>query len=141
MNRILGIMLVALLLIEGCADRKQESAAPDSADAMAADTVYRNGRIYTVDDTQTWVEAVAVSDGKFLVVGSNADVDAVTDGGTEIIDVGGRMVMPGLIDVHLPRGPVQPGPDAGAGGAQVRRCESGRPIDTRRILESRRVSG
>ena len=43
-----------------------------------ADTVYTNGKIYTVNDAQPWAEAVAIKDGKFLVVGSNADVEAVT---------------------------------------------------------------
>ena len=65
-----------------------------------ADTVYTNGRIYTVDEAQPWVEAVAIKDGKFMVVGSNADVEAVTGEGTEVVDLGGRMAMPGLIDVH-----------------------------------------
>jgi len=65
-----------------------------------ADTVYTNGRIYTVNEAQPWVEAVAIKDGKFMVVGSNADVEAVTGEGTEVVDLGGRMAMPGLIDVH-----------------------------------------
>jgi len=66
-----------------------------------ADTVYTNGKIYTVNEAQPWAEAVAIKDGKFLVVGSNADVEAVTGEGTEVVDLGGRMAMPGLIDVHL----------------------------------------
>ena len=65
-----------------------------------ADTVYTNGRIYTVDEAQPWVEAVAIRDGMFMKVGSNAEVDAVTGEGTEVVDLGGRMAMPGLIDVH-----------------------------------------
>lgn len=66
-----------------------------------ADVVYRNGRIYTVNEVQPWVEAVAIKDGAFQAVGSNADVEDVTGGGTEVVDLGGRMVMPGLIDVHV----------------------------------------
>jgi len=65
-----------------------------------ADTAYTNGRIYTVNDAQPWAEAVAIKDGTFLVVGSNADVEAVTGDGTDVIDLGGSMAMPGLIDVH-----------------------------------------
>ena len=41
----------------------------------AADTVYLNGRIYTVDDDQPWAEALAVKDGRLLAVGRIADVD------------------------------------------------------------------
>jgi predicted amidohydrolase YtcJ len=68
--------------------------------AEVADTVYTNGRIYTVDEAQPWAEAVAIKDGKFLVVGSAADVEAVTGEGTEVVDLGGKFVMPGMIDVH-----------------------------------------
>ena len=66
----------------------------------SADVVYTNGRIYTVNEAQPWAEAVAIKDGTFLVVGSNADVESVTGEGTEVVDLGGRMAMPGLIDVH-----------------------------------------
>ncbi len=66
----------------------------------AADTVYTNGRIYTVDEAQPWVEAVAIKDGTFQVVGSNAEVEAVTGGSTEVVDLGGDFAMPGLIDIH-----------------------------------------
>ncbi len=65
-----------------------------------ADTVYTNGRIYTVNEAQPWVEAVAIKDGKFLVVGSNADVEAVTGEGTQVHDLEGRFVMPGILDLH-----------------------------------------
>ena len=65
-----------------------------------ADTVYSNGRIYTVNEAQSWVEAVAIKDGTFQVVGSNAEVEAVTGGSTEVVDLGGAFAMPGLIDIH-----------------------------------------
>jgi len=66
-----------------------------------ADTVYTNGRIYTVNEAQPWVEAAAIKDGKFLVVGSNADVEAVTGEDTEVVDLGGKFVMPGIHDTHV----------------------------------------
>ena len=55
--------------------------------AKPADTVYTNGKIYTVNEAKPWVEAVAIKDGMFLVVGSNADVDAVTGEGTEVVRI------------------------------------------------------
>ncbi len=70
------------------------------AQDQIADTTYTNGRIYTVNEAQPWVEAVAIRDGKFLVVGSTADVDAVTGENTEVIDLEGRFVMPGVFDLH-----------------------------------------
>ena len=65
-----------------------------------ADTVYTNGKIYTVNEAQPWAEAVAIKDGQFLVVGSNTDVEAVTGNGTDVIDLDGAFAMPGLVDIH-----------------------------------------
>ena len=87
-----------------------------------ADTIYKNGKIYTVDKAQPWAEAVAIKDGKFLVVGSDADAETVTGEGTEVIDLDGAFAMPG---VHNPR--------------LRRRPPRGR-LDTRRGLVSRPVS-
>ena len=86
--------LPALLLIAGAC------ANPES-NGNVADTVYTNGRIYTVNEAQPWAEAVAIKDGKFTVVGSSADVEAVTGDGTEVIDLGGAFVMPGIGDSHI----------------------------------------
>ena len=66
----------------------------------AADTVYTNGRIYIVNEAQPWAEAVAIKDGRFLVVGSSADVEAVTGDDTEVVDLEGQFVMPGIFDLH-----------------------------------------
>ena len=66
-----------------------------------ADTVYTNGKIYTVNEAQPWAEAVAVKDGKFLVVGSNADVEEVTGEATAVVDLGGGFAMPGIGDTHI----------------------------------------
>lgn len=65
-----------------------------------ADTVYINGKIYTVNETQPWAEAVAIKDGKFLQVGSNAEMETLKGAETEVIDLGGRFVMPGVNDLH-----------------------------------------
>ncbi len=67
---------------------------------QAADTVYTNGRIYTVNEAQPWAEAVAIKDGKFLVVGSNAEVRELIGADTKVVDLGGAFAMPGLIDIH-----------------------------------------
>jgi len=65
-----------------------------------ADVIYTNGKIYTVNEKQPWAEAVAIKDGKFFIVGSNNDVLALKGAETEIIDLEGKFVMPGMIDVH-----------------------------------------
>ncbi len=65
-----------------------------------ADTVYTNGKIYTVNEAQPWAEAVAIKDGKIFAVGSVGDVTAVTGAGTEVVDLKGKFVMPGVVDLH-----------------------------------------
>ena len=95
------LCIFATALAVGSACFKQPKTSTPARAGAEASTVYRNGRIYTVNEAQPWAEAVAIKDGKFLVVGSNADVKAVTGGATEVVDLGGRMAMPGLIDVHV----------------------------------------
>ncbi len=69
---------------------------------VTANAIYKNGRIYTVNENNPWVEAVAIKDdGKFLRVGSNADVDKLIGASTEVIDLGGKVAMPGLYDLHV----------------------------------------
>jgi predicted amidohydrolase YtcJ len=67
----------------------------------AADTVYNNGKIYTVNEKQPWAEAVAIKDGKFTAVGSAADVKALIGDGTKVIDLKGGFAMPGIHDTHV----------------------------------------
>jgi predicted amidohydrolase YtcJ len=72
-----------------------------TAISQTADTVYTNGSIYTVDEAQPWAEAVAIKDGKFLIVGSNADVDTAIDDTTKVVDLNGQFVVPGFHDTHV----------------------------------------
>lgn len=65
-----------------------------------ADAVYLNGEVYTVESDRPWVEAVAIDDGKFVFVGSNKDVRAHIGPNTLVVDLGGKMAMPGLHDAH-----------------------------------------
>ncbi len=63
--------------------------------------VVRNGRVYTVDGSLPWAEAVAIRDDRIIFVGSEEAVEEFIGPGTETIDVQGRMVLPGLIDAHV----------------------------------------
>jgi predicted amidohydrolase YtcJ len=67
---------------------------------LEADLVLVGGRVVTVDDEDSIVEAVAVRDGRIVVAGDNSDVMGLTGADTKVIDLGGRTVLPGLIDSH-----------------------------------------
>lgn len=72
-----------------------------SMEAMAAtDLVLLNGKIFTADRSQPKVQALAVQDGKVLQVGSDAQIKTLIESGTKVIDLGGKTLMPGLIDSH-----------------------------------------
>ncbi len=66
-----------------------------------ADRVLRNGAVYSVNEAQPWVEAVAIDDGRFVGVGSNAEMSRFIGQDTEVTDLEGRMVMPGIFDTHI----------------------------------------
>ncbi|HKR87116.1 MAG TPA: amidohydrolase [Phenylobacterium sp.] len=68
--------------------------------AGEASTAYINGRIYAVDPECSWHEALLVEDGLIAAIGSTADIRQAATAATEFVDLGGRMVMPGLHDAH-----------------------------------------
>lgn len=70
------------------------------AEGGAADTVYLNGKVVTLDPAETLAAAIAVRDGRLLAVGSNEAVRAHAGPETETFDLGGRTVVPGFIESH-----------------------------------------
>jgi predicted amidohydrolase YtcJ len=66
-----------------------------------ADTIYRNGYVYTVDARDSVRQALAVRKGRIVYVGDNAGAVALAGKATKVIDLQGRMLMPGLIDGHM----------------------------------------
>ena len=65
-----------------------------------ADTILINGKIVTVDANNSIVPAVAIKNGHIMVTGSNTAVKRLAGNGTEIIDLKGKTVLPGIIDSH-----------------------------------------
>ena len=87
-------LLILVALIGTC------SSCKDSKPSDLADSIYINGKIYTVNEAQPWAEAIAIKDGKFLLVGTDDEIMVLKGDETEIVDLNGKFVMPGMIDVH-----------------------------------------
>jgi predicted amidohydrolase YtcJ len=69
--------------------------------AQSADTVLLNGKILTVDQQFSTREALAIRDGRIVATGGGAEVRKLAGPRTRVIDLGGRTVIPGLIDSHM----------------------------------------
>ena len=63
--------------------------------------IFHSGRIVTVDPQFRIVEAMAIRDGRIVAVGTNADMVRTAGPATEQVDLGGKTVLPGLIDSHV----------------------------------------
>ena len=68
---------------------------------ITAELIITNGRIATQDNRRSFATAAAIKDGRFIAVGSDRDVMTYRDNQTQIIDLQGRTVIPGLNDSHL----------------------------------------
>ena len=88
---------VALVVAAGAASFGQQGAAPSAA---PADLILTNGKIITVDDRFSIVQALAVRNGRVLAIGTNQDIGRLAGPNTRRIDLRGRTVTPGLIDNH-----------------------------------------
>ena len=98
-------VLTSALMLGGCGQREAATQAPvaaqPAAGAGAADLVLRNGAVYTVDAARSWAQAVAVKDGKIVFVGTDADLGDRIGAATQVVDLKGRMLMPGMQDAHI----------------------------------------
>ena len=103
----LPLLFLLGTLVASCSE-EQTAAVETKAKAQSADTVYTNGKIYTVNEKQPWAEAVAIKDGKFIAVGSADEIAAVTGDATEVVDLNGVFAMPGLGDSHIHPAMVMP---------------------------------
>jgi hypothetical protein len=102
MNRRLAISIGTLLAaaaLAGCA--REGKDAGDEKKSAVADLALRNGAIYTVNGARSWAETVAIDDGRIVYVGTDAGAKDYIGPQTQVIDLKGRMVVPGMQDVHI----------------------------------------
>lgn len=76
-----------------------------SCAAPAPDTVLVNGKVFTSNAERLWAEAIAITGERIVAVGSTDTIAARAGTRTRRIDLGGRTVIPGLIDAHVHVGP------------------------------------
>ena len=79
----------------------------------APNLVLLNGRVFTVSDSAPWGEALAIAGDRITAVGSTVDVRALADNETRVIDLAGRLVVPGFNDAHVHPGAYPDGEDLG----------------------------
>jgi predicted amidohydrolase YtcJ len=77
------------------------SAAPCLAIAQSADLIITNARIYTVDENRPVVEAMAIREGRVVATGPQRGILTMRGPNTQVIDLHGRTVIPGMIDSHV----------------------------------------
>jgi predicted amidohydrolase YtcJ len=83
-----------LLIAAGC-------AALSFQTALAQERVLVNGKIFTGNPQQPYAEAVSIRGGKIVAVGSRHEVDASVGADAQVVDLGGKTLLPGLIDSHV----------------------------------------
>ena len=75
--------------------------ARGAAHAQSPDLVLLNGKVVTVDAGSSLQEALAIRGGRILAVGRSVEIKRLAGPTTRTVDLGGRTVIPGLIDSHL----------------------------------------
>lgn len=94
--------------------------------STGADMVMRNGYVYTVDGKNSVQQAIAVTGGKIVYVGSDDGVAPYIGKQTQLIDLAGRMLMPGFIDGHM---------HPGDGGRAMTLCDLKYQTMTRKVFQ------
>ena len=67
---------------------------------LLATLVFKNGSIYTVDKNRTWAQALAIAGDKIIYVGNNEGVKSFIGSETVVVDLKGKMVLPGFVEAH-----------------------------------------
>lgn len=89
----IGIALLSGLALGACSSQTEISPP--------ADLVLKNASIYTVDSSHPVASAVAIDGGRFVAVGSADQIDAYIGDETQVRDLGGAFIMPGIQDAHI----------------------------------------
>jgi len=94
--------------------------------AQPADLVLRDGAVRTMDTARPTAEAVAIREGRLVYVGSGAGLEPFLGPDTEIVELNGRLVLPGFVDTHVH--PV-------SGGIEAGECDLNGSTSRREVLD------
>ncbi len=96
---LVALVATLSLTMAGCGSAAEggDSKTPDGTGV----TIYKNGSIYTVNPEQPSAQAVVITDGVITFVGNNSDVAQYEIDSAQVIDLNGKMMMPGFHDVHI----------------------------------------
>lgn len=97
---ILSLLISITIVTTGCSQHTSVQTAVTEADISSATTLYINADIVTVDESKPVAEALAVRDGQIIAVGSREEVEFAAGEQPTIRDLGGKTIVPGLIDAH-----------------------------------------
>lgn len=100
-----------------------------------ADLLLLNGNVVTVDESKPTARAVAITDGRILAVGSTAEMEQYRGAETEVIELDGLTVVPGLVDAHLHF------PNLGADRSHLVELDDAGSLEEALALVERRASG
>lgn len=68
---------------------------------QGADLVLRGGSVYTVDAIRRWQQCIAIKNGRIIYVGTNDGATQIIGPSTHVLDLRGKMVLPGFHDCHV----------------------------------------
>lgn len=93
--------IATCFLLTACGNNQSSNDIKPETKSDAADIIFKNGDIYTVNPAHPWASAIAINDGIITYVGELEDATKLADDNTRFIDLAGRMMLPGLHDVHI----------------------------------------
>src|SRR6266576_1233804 len=76
-------------------------ARPQGRIVEPADIIVVHGHVYTENPKQPWAQAVAIYRGKIVAVGDDPEIERRRGMGTKVINAGGKLVLPGIVDCHV----------------------------------------
>jgi predicted amidohydrolase YtcJ len=95
-----GSMKQIFIWIALCAILGMTMGCEQKTQREPADLVLRNGKILTMDEARSETDAIAIRGDTLLAVGSDSEIEAYIGDKTEVIDLEGKLAVPGLIDGH-----------------------------------------